>query len=484
MIKNERQYKITKAQADKLQAALAKQQSAVPPKGVHPLLFKAQQDALQSQIDDLRDELAEYKKLQSEVPVQFTTQSFSELPTLLIKARIAKGLSQKDLADRIGLKEQQIQRYEATNYAAASFNRLLEIVNALDVRVTDRLVLNVPDLDLNTFLRGLETVGLSREFVLSRLVPRELRAYWERFGDQTDVARNLVLQVASAIARVFKVSPNELLGNPALALGTVAGEPSVRFKKPARVDVKRFDVYVTYAHYLANLALMTTNATHADRGSSDPKLIRELILTRYGHLTFHSILHFTWSLGIPVLPLKDPGLFHGACWRHEGRNVIVLKQAVLSPSRWAFDLLHELWHALQKPTEPEMAIIESNEMASERAHSTEEQWASYFAGEVLLAGKGEQLAQKCVDRSQGSVELLKNAVKEVSAETKTPVDSLANYMAFRLSLQGINWWGAATNLQQGGNDPWTTTADVLLQNVNLSTLEETDRTLLMQALSS
>ena len=55
----------------------------------------------------------------------------AELPATLIKARIARGLSQKDLADRIGLKEQQIQRYEATDYASASLTRIKEFVSAL-----------------------------------------------------------------------------------------------------------------------------------------------------------------------------------------------------------------------------------------------------------------------------------------------------------------------------------------------------------------
>ena len=55
----------------------------------------------------------------------------AELATVLIKARIAQGLSQKDLADRIGLKEQQIQRYEATDYASASLARIKEVISAL-----------------------------------------------------------------------------------------------------------------------------------------------------------------------------------------------------------------------------------------------------------------------------------------------------------------------------------------------------------------
>ena len=55
----------------------------------------------------------------------------SDLSILLIKARIAQGLSQKELAERIGVKEQQVQRYEATDYASASLTRIREVASAL-----------------------------------------------------------------------------------------------------------------------------------------------------------------------------------------------------------------------------------------------------------------------------------------------------------------------------------------------------------------
>ena len=45
------------------------------------------------------------------------------------------------------------------------------------------------------------------------------------------------------------------------------------------------------------------------------------------------------------------GTFHGACWRYEGRNAVVLKQTPKHEARWAFDLLHELFHAGQRPEE-------------------------------------------------------------------------------------------------------------------------------------
>ena len=52
-------------------------------------------------------------------------------------ARIAAGLTQEDLAGRLGVKPQQIQRYEASDYQTASFARLLEIARVLNLRVRD-----------------------------------------------------------------------------------------------------------------------------------------------------------------------------------------------------------------------------------------------------------------------------------------------------------------------------------------------------------
>jgi HTH-type transcriptional regulator/antitoxin HigA len=49
----------------------------------------------------------------------------------LIQARIARGLTQKELTQKMGLKEQQIQRYEASSYAKASLARINQIIKFL-----------------------------------------------------------------------------------------------------------------------------------------------------------------------------------------------------------------------------------------------------------------------------------------------------------------------------------------------------------------
>lgn len=130
MIKNERQYLITKAQASRFVHTLEDLNEEA---GVHPLILKAQQVAVRSQLTHLEADLREYESLKAGKFKLDQLKTVKEIPTILIKARIAQGLSQKDLAERLGLKEQQIQRYEATDYASARLTRIREIVEALDI---------------------------------------------------------------------------------------------------------------------------------------------------------------------------------------------------------------------------------------------------------------------------------------------------------------------------------------------------------------
>lgn len=130
MIKNERQYKITKAQADRFSQTLERLELDSG-EGVHPLIAKARTDAVRSQLADLEMELAEYEALKKGDFPMDGLNAVSGLPDVLIKARISQGLTQKELADRMGLKEQQIQKYEASDYASASFARIREVADAL-----------------------------------------------------------------------------------------------------------------------------------------------------------------------------------------------------------------------------------------------------------------------------------------------------------------------------------------------------------------
>jgi transcriptional regulator with XRE-family HTH domain/Zn-dependent peptidase ImmA (M78 family) len=482
MIKNDRQYRITKAEAEKFASALAQFISySDKDEQMHPVYRQAQIDALQSQLDDLHTQIEEYEALKSGKYKVIELNSFEELPRALIQARIASGLSQREFAERLGLKEQQIQRYEATEYASASFERLKEVIDALGVKIQENILLPNAQISLQGLLKRLKEFGLDSDFITKRLIPPVLLEQLQE--DTSEDAHGSILRVASIVGRVFEWKLTALFDTNPLQLNmTMVG--TTRFKKAANVNERRVSAYTVYAHFLALIVLEGTLGLPKKPIPTKADDIRNAILSAYGSLTFQNMLNYVWGLGIPVLPLNDSGAFHGACWRVEGRNVIVLKQQTMSEARWLFDFLHELRHAGQDSDQNEFEVIESNEVNQDQQKAREEIVASRFAGDVLLDGRAEELANKCVQVAKGSVERLKAVVPQIAAQENVSTDALANYMAFRLSLQKIDWWGAAHNLQTLGTSHWEITRDALLKHINLEILNEIDRDLLLRALTS
>ena len=481
MITNERQYRITRSESDRFRKVIDDLAKAPARADVHPRLLQAEREAMESQLAELQAEISEYERLKSADISIISINSFDELADGLIKARIAGGLSQKGLADRLGLKEQQIQRYEAERYASASYQRLREIADALGVRIKNEILLPVVPNSFAGLVNKLRQVGLDREFLLSRLLPSPdaARASGEVGGDEDDYA--LTSKAGAVLKRVFGWTHDNVFGAEALVAPRFAAAEA-RFKMPANRARSTTTLYAAYANYLAVIALKGARSLSTSELPTDAETMRRCIMDRYTTIDLRSALHTAWDFGVVVLPLRDRGSFHGACWRYDSRNAVVLKQTSKHEARWLFDLLHELFHASQRPEADTLEVIEADETSAERRSSDEEIAASQFAGEVVLDGKAETLAQACVQAARNSVERLKSIVPTIAAENNVSVSALANYLAFRLSWQGVNWWGAAANLQSDGGDPWTIARDVFVERFPYDIDNELDRQLLDRAL--
>jgi transcriptional regulator with XRE-family HTH domain len=139
MITNQRQYNITKSQIRNFEQALSAVKRDGPTAGISPRIQQAMGEATRSELKELRRQLAEYEDLRSgKIPSRKLT-SLGDLPLALIEARIAANLSQKELAKRLGVAEQQVQRYESSDYAGASLDRVQEIADALGVTVVEEV---------------------------------------------------------------------------------------------------------------------------------------------------------------------------------------------------------------------------------------------------------------------------------------------------------------------------------------------------------
>lgn len=139
MITNERQYRITKSQLKRFEDDLAAHDARTPSADVDPRLHEAMRDALASEADELRAQIEHYEQLRDGAITGRDLDSLRELPTALIEARIAANLTQRDLADRLGVAEQQIQRWEATAYSGVGVDRLQDIADALGSRIRENV---------------------------------------------------------------------------------------------------------------------------------------------------------------------------------------------------------------------------------------------------------------------------------------------------------------------------------------------------------
>ena len=144
MITNERQYRITKAALKRFEDGLAALKASGPGPDVHPRIHEAMIEANESQRDELREQLDRYDDLRSGRVVQRTLHSLRELPIALIEARIAARLTQRELAKRLGVPEQQVQRWEANSYSGVAIDRLQEIADALQLQVLETVTYAVP----------------------------------------------------------------------------------------------------------------------------------------------------------------------------------------------------------------------------------------------------------------------------------------------------------------------------------------------------
>jgi HTH-type transcriptional regulator / antitoxin HipB len=127
MIVNEKQYKITKGNLERFQHSLAQLKAQTDTSLKH----RTRANAVQSEIEDLQAQLLDYETLRNSGNVNVPINTLESLAEELVKARIAKGLTQAALAKQLGMKSQMIQRYEATNYANASLTRVLEVARVL-----------------------------------------------------------------------------------------------------------------------------------------------------------------------------------------------------------------------------------------------------------------------------------------------------------------------------------------------------------------
>ncbi len=133
MIKNQKQASITKSKLTELR--IAKKELVLRKSQYQPAEYELAENSINGFIEDLENQIKTYEALVGGNFHCLKPKNIEDIPNILIAARLSQKISQKELAEIIGIQEQQVQRYEASDFESASWARIVEFSNALNLQL-------------------------------------------------------------------------------------------------------------------------------------------------------------------------------------------------------------------------------------------------------------------------------------------------------------------------------------------------------------
>lgn len=128
MIKNRQQLKLAR------QRLLSLQHQLKPPSG-NAVKGDDVGRQLSEEAAQLSKDIKHFELLAGSRNLLLDVSDLRGLPDLLIAARIARGMTQKELAEFLGFKMQQIQFYESERYQSTTIARVARVADALGLRI-------------------------------------------------------------------------------------------------------------------------------------------------------------------------------------------------------------------------------------------------------------------------------------------------------------------------------------------------------------
>jgi DNA-binding Xre family transcriptional regulator len=134
MLKNEKQYRSAKTALTKWRNNLDVLQERALSGALADWQIKEERFAIEQQIKQLQAEIQEYDDIVAGITQLSAPASYVDaLPTLLISWRLKKHLTQKQLAERAGIHENLLQKYESENYSSVSLHIIAKIARILQM---------------------------------------------------------------------------------------------------------------------------------------------------------------------------------------------------------------------------------------------------------------------------------------------------------------------------------------------------------------
>jgi HTH-type transcriptional regulator/antitoxin HigA len=186
VILNERDLREARNSLSALDAALSSERVLEPMvKNLPPEVVVQVSRAMKAERAELVEVIAAYENAKDSGDHRLLQKRAGSDPGLtLIVARIAKGMSQRDLAWRLGVKEQQVQRYEADRYNATSLKNYQRIAALLGVSLRAEIS------EIKEF-RGLDLVidDVSKEDIRKILKHGRENGWFSESADKEELRR-------------------------------------------------------------------------------------------------------------------------------------------------------------------------------------------------------------------------------------------------------------------------------------------------------
>lgn len=137
MIRNEREYQEAAQRLREERSRLASYQAELEKSGLAPDAIKRAMDPLRSFHLQLAEEVEYYEQLKRGDPGAL--HNLHGFGRFLVGVRIAIGLSQRQLAEKLGVDESQVSRDERNEYHGISVERAVRILDVLGVRLVSEI---------------------------------------------------------------------------------------------------------------------------------------------------------------------------------------------------------------------------------------------------------------------------------------------------------------------------------------------------------
>lgn len=133
MIRNENEYREAVRRLSEERERLAEHRARLAEMGLAADELKRALDPLRSFHEQLAEEVESYERLKRGEMGEL--KNLHGLGTMLVALRIALGLTQRQLAERLGVHESQVSRDERNEYHGITVDRASRILDALGVEL-------------------------------------------------------------------------------------------------------------------------------------------------------------------------------------------------------------------------------------------------------------------------------------------------------------------------------------------------------------